>query len=98
MIRFEDVVLRLEILVLLLFPYLLYRFTVAFDPPSRRLARIVGSATALLVVISDLIARLVHSTATLVRLAMTVVRVVILVQTAQRVRLVPTVMVAAQTA
>ncbi|HEX5801358.1 MAG TPA: hypothetical protein VFY02_14710, partial [Gaiellaceae bacterium] len=46
----ERVVLRLEILVLLLFPYLLYRFTVAFDPPSRRLARIVGSATALLVV------------------------------------------------
>lgn len=46
----ERVVLRLEILVLLLFPYLLYRFTVAFDPPSRRLARIVDSATALLVV------------------------------------------------
>ena len=46
----ERIVLRLEILVLLLFPYLLYRFTVAFDPPSRRLARIVGSATALLVV------------------------------------------------
>jgi signal transduction histidine kinase len=46
----ERVVLRLEILVLLLFPYLLYRFTVAFEPPSRRLARIVDSATALLVV------------------------------------------------
>ena len=46
----ERVVLRLEILVLLLFPYLLYRFTVAFEPPSPRLARIVDSATALLVV------------------------------------------------
>jgi hypothetical protein len=49
-------------------------------------------ATALLVVILDLIVRLVHSTAILVR------RVVTLVQTVRRVRLVPTVMVAAQTA
>jgi hypothetical protein len=48
--------------------------------------------TVLRVVISDLIVRLVHSTAILVR------RVVTLVQTARRVRLVPTVMAAAQTA
>jgi signal transduction histidine kinase len=46
----EQAVERLDIVVLLLFPYLLYRFTVAFDPPSRRLARIVDSATTLLVV------------------------------------------------
>ena len=45
----ERAVERLDIVVLLLFPYLLYRFTVAFDPPSRRLARIVGSVTTLLV-------------------------------------------------
>ena len=45
----EQAVERLDIVVLLLFPYLLYRFTVAFDPPSRRLARIVGSVTTLLV-------------------------------------------------
>src|SRR5688572_6306392 len=47
---FERAVERLDIVVLLLFPYLLYRFTVAFDPPSRRLSRIVDSATTLLVV------------------------------------------------
>ena len=46
----EQAVERLDIVILLLFPYLLYRFTVAFDPPSRRLARIVDSATTLLVV------------------------------------------------
>ncbi len=45
----EHAVQRFDIVVLLLFPYLLYRFTVAFDPPSRRLARIVDSATAVLV-------------------------------------------------
>ena len=45
----EHAVQRLDIVVLLLFPYLLYRFTVAFDPPSRRLSRIVDSATTLLV-------------------------------------------------
>ena len=47
---FEQAVERLDLIVLLLFPYLLYRFTVAFDPPSRRLSRIVDSATTLLVV------------------------------------------------
>jgi hypothetical protein len=52
----------------------------------------LSMATVLLVVILDLIVRLVHSTAILVR------RVVTLVQTVRRVRLVPTVMVAAQTA
>src|SRR6185295_11872957 len=35
--------LRLEIVVLLLFPYCLYRFTAAFDPPSRRLTLLVSS-------------------------------------------------------
>ena len=47
--QLEHVVQRLDIVVLLLFPYLLYRFTVAFDPPSRRLARLVDLATSLLV-------------------------------------------------
>jgi hypothetical protein len=55
-----------------------------------RLAHLM--ATVLIVVISDLIVRLVLSTAILVR------RVVTLVQTARRVRLVPTVMVVVQTA
>lgn len=45
----EHAAQRFDIVVLLLFPYLLYRFTVAFDPPSRLLARIVDSATTLLV-------------------------------------------------
>jgi hypothetical protein len=52
----------------------------------------LSMATALLVVILDLIVRLVLSTAILVR------HVVTLVQTARRVRLVPTVMVVVQTA
>jgi signal transduction histidine kinase len=41
---------RLVIAVLVVFPYLLYRFTTAFRPPSRRLALAVGSMTSLLVV------------------------------------------------
>ena len=41
--------LRLEIVILLFFPYLLYRFTAAFDPPSRRLTRIVTAMTMVLV-------------------------------------------------
>jgi signal transduction histidine kinase len=45
----QRVVQRLDLVVLLFFPYLLYRFTTAFDPPSRRLTRIVGSMTAVLV-------------------------------------------------
>lgn len=46
----EHALQRIDIVVLLLFPYLLYRFTVAFDPASRRLARIVDTATSALVV------------------------------------------------
>jgi signal transduction histidine kinase len=38
--------LRLEIELLVLFPYLGYRFATAFVPPSRRLQRIVGLLTA----------------------------------------------------
>lgn len=45
----EQVVQRLDIIILLLFPYLLYRFTASFAAPSRRLARVVDAATALLV-------------------------------------------------
>jgi signal transduction histidine kinase len=41
---------RFVIAVLVVFPYLLYRFTTAFRPPSRRLALLVGSMTSLLVV------------------------------------------------
>jgi signal transduction histidine kinase len=37
---------RLLIAVLVLFPYLLYRFTTAFQPPTRRLERGVGLMTA----------------------------------------------------
>jgi signal transduction histidine kinase len=40
---------RLDLVVLLLFPYLLYRFTVAFAPTSWRVARVIDSATVLLV-------------------------------------------------
>jgi signal transduction histidine kinase len=45
----ERVAQRVDILVLLLFPFLLYRFTIGFEPPSRLLARIFGSATVVLV-------------------------------------------------
>jgi signal transduction histidine kinase len=38
--------LRLEIELLVLFPYLGYRFATAFVPPSRRLQRVVGLLTA----------------------------------------------------
>ena len=41
---------RIEIELLVLFPYLLYRFATAFDPPSRRLQRIVLTFTAVLTV------------------------------------------------
>jgi signal transduction histidine kinase len=37
--------LRLEIELLVLFPYFLYRFATAFVPPSRRLQQIVGTLT-----------------------------------------------------
>jgi signal transduction histidine kinase len=41
----EGSLLRLEIELLVLFPYLGYRFATAFVPPSRRLQRIVGLLT-----------------------------------------------------
>jgi signal transduction histidine kinase len=41
---------RLELTILLLFPYFLYRFTTAFGPPSRRTATALGSLTAAMVV------------------------------------------------
>jgi signal transduction histidine kinase len=42
----EEAAIRLLLGVLVLFPYLLYRFAVSFRPPSRRLSLIVGSITA----------------------------------------------------
>ena len=41
---------RVIVAVLVLFPYLLYRFTTAFEAPSRRLERLVGVPTLVLVV------------------------------------------------
>lgn len=41
----EDTLLRLEIELLVLFPYLMYRFATAFVPPSKRLQRIVALLT-----------------------------------------------------
>ena len=46
----EHALLRLDVVVLLLFPYLLYRFTTAFHPASPRLSRILDTVTSLLVV------------------------------------------------
>jgi K+-sensing histidine kinase KdpD len=43
---------RLEIELLVLFPYLLYRFATTFAPPSRRLQRIVLTFTATLTVLT----------------------------------------------
>jgi signal transduction histidine kinase len=45
----ERVVLRLDIVVLVLFPYLLYRFTTAFTPPSDRLRRLATAMTSIVV-------------------------------------------------
>jgi signal transduction histidine kinase len=42
---FPGALLRLEIELLVLFPYLGYRFATAFVPPSRRLQRVVGLLT-----------------------------------------------------
>lgn len=41
----EDALQRLEIELLVLFPYLMYRFATAFVPPSRRLQRVVALLT-----------------------------------------------------
>ncbi|MEK6274292.1 MAG: ATP-binding protein [Actinomycetota bacterium] len=43
---FEIVVQRLLVVVLVLFPYLLFKFTAAFDPSSRRLEWTAAAATA----------------------------------------------------
>jgi signal transduction histidine kinase len=45
---FEGVLLRLELELLVLFPYLVFRFATAFARPSRRLLRIVTTLTAAL--------------------------------------------------
>ena len=44
--RPENIAQRALVVVLLLFPYLLFRFTTAFDPSSKRLHRIALAATA----------------------------------------------------
>jgi signal transduction histidine kinase len=45
----EKIVQRIDLAILLLFPYFLYRFAVAFEPSRRPLARFVDSLSALLV-------------------------------------------------
>ena len=45
----EKVVQRFDLAILVLFPYLLYRFAVAFEPTSRPLARFVDSLSTILV-------------------------------------------------
>ena len=45
-----EVALRLLIAVLVLFPYLLYRFTTAFQPPTQRLERLLGVMTVVVLV------------------------------------------------
>jgi signal transduction histidine kinase len=45
----ERIVLRLDIVVLVLFPYLLYRFTTAFTPPSVQLRRLATAMTSVVV-------------------------------------------------
>jgi signal transduction histidine kinase len=52
------VVLRLDIVVLVLFPYLLYRFTTGFTPPSDRLRRLATAMTTLLVASTILLPRI----------------------------------------
>src|SRR5688572_25809438 len=42
----EKVVQRIDLAILLLFPYLVYRFAVAFEPTSRPLARFVDTLSA----------------------------------------------------
>jgi signal transduction histidine kinase len=48
--QWERIAVRVLIAALVLFPYLLYRFTLVFSPPSRRLSLLVGALTVLLVV------------------------------------------------
>ena len=46
---FENALQRVDVALLLLFPYLLYRFTKAFRPPSARLERVVTALTVVMV-------------------------------------------------
>jgi signal transduction histidine kinase len=46
----ESLVQRTLLAALVLFPYLLYRFTTAFQPPTRRLEQLLGLMTAVLLV------------------------------------------------
>lgn len=46
----QKIVTRIEIVILVLYPYLLFRFTNAFRPPGRRLARALFGLTAALIV------------------------------------------------
>jgi signal transduction histidine kinase len=48
----EKIVQRLDLAVLLLFPYFLYRFAVAFETTSRPLARFVDSLSTILVTVT----------------------------------------------
>ena len=49
---FEKIVQRIDLAILLLFPYFLYRFAVAFEPTSRPLARFVDSLSTILVAVT----------------------------------------------
>ena len=53
-----EVIERLDLAILLIFPYLLYRFAVAFEPTSRPLARFVDSLSASLVTATFVLPRL----------------------------------------
>src|SRR5687767_4960131 len=53
----EKVEQRVDLAILLLFPYLLYRFAVAFEPTSRPLARFVDTLSAVLVTATLLLPR-----------------------------------------
>jgi len=46
----EKILTRIEIVILVVFPYLLFRFTNAFRPPGRRLAQALFGLTAILIV------------------------------------------------
>jgi signal transduction histidine kinase len=46
----EHTAVRFDIAVLLVFPYLLYRFTATFDPPSRRVTLLCNAMTVTMVV------------------------------------------------
>jgi signal transduction histidine kinase len=46
----ENLLRHTLVAVLVLFPYLLYRFTTAFEPPTRRLEQLLGLMTAVLLV------------------------------------------------